>query len=57
MRRLWRRKSVWERAIEPLTDRVDGRSLAKSGLTAVVGAVGLTAASAVLSSLRRREDG
>jgi len=57
MRLFWRRKSRWERAIEPLTNHVDGRSLARSGLTAVAGAVGLTAASAVLSSLRRRENG
>lgn len=57
MRLFWRRKSMWERAIEPFTNHVDGRSLTRSGLTAVAGAVGLTAASAVLSSLRRRENG
>lgn len=56
MRRFWRRKSRWERAIEPLTGHVDGRALTRSGLTAAAGVIGLTAASAVLSSLRRRED-
>lgn len=56
MRRFWRRKSRWERAIEPLTSHVDGRALTRSGLTAAAGFVGLTAASALLSSLRRRDD-
>lgn len=56
MRRFWRRKSRWERAIEPLTSHIDGRAFTRSGLTAAAGVVGLTAASALLSSLRRRED-
>jgi hypothetical protein len=52
---LLRRKSMWERAVQPVTDRVDAKSLAKSGLTAAVSALTITAASAVLSSVRRKE--
>jgi len=56
MRPFRRRKSRWERAIEPLTGHIDGRALTRSGLTAAAGVVGLTAASALLSVLRRRDD-
>lgn len=56
MRLLRKKKSPWERVIEPVMNRVDGRSLARSGLTAVAGAISLTVASALLSSLRRRDD-
>lgn len=53
---LFHRKSMWQKAIEPVTDHVDSKSLAKSGLTAVVGAVSLTVVSAVVSSLRRKDE-
>jgi hypothetical protein len=44
---LLRRENKWQRAIEPVTDHVSVPSLAKSGVTAVVGAMFVTAASAV----------
>lgn len=49
-----RRKSRWQRAIDPVTD-IDVTSLAKSGLAAAASALTLTVASAVVSSLRRKE--
>jgi hypothetical protein len=61
--RLFHRKSQQERLLESVSDSLDGLSdgLAKSkarkaGLIAAVGFAGLTAASAGISSLRRRED-
>jgi hypothetical protein len=61
--RLFHRKSQQDRLLESVSDSLDGLSdgLAKSkarkaGLIAVVGFAGLTAASAGISSLRRRED-
>lgn len=57
MRLPWKKKSMWERAVEPLANHVDGQALTRSGLAAVAGAVSLTAASALLSSWRRRENG
>lgn len=55
--RLFHRKSMWQKAIEPITDHLnlDAKSLAKSGLTAAVSVISLTAASAAVSSLRRRD--
>jgi hypothetical protein len=52
---MFHRKSKWERAIEPVTDHVDAKSLTKSAVTAVVGALALTTASAAISSVRRKE--
>ena len=63
MKRLFGRKSQQERVLESVNDSLDSLSdgLAKSktrkaGLMAAVGFAGLTAASAGISSLRRRED-
>lgn len=56
MRLFRRKKSMWQRAVEPVADRVDARALTRSGLAAAAGAIGLTAASAVVSSVRRRND-
>jgi uncharacterized protein (DUF697 family) len=53
---LFSRKSRWRKAIKPLTRRVDTRKLAKTGLTAAGGAISVTAASAWVSSLRRRRE-
>jgi len=52
---LFRRKSIWQRAIEPVTDHIDTKALTRSGLVTVVGAVTLTAASALVSAVRRRD--
>jgi hypothetical protein len=63
MKHLFGRKTQPERLLESVNDSVDSLSdgLAKSktrkaGLMAAVGFAGLTAASAGISSLRRRED-
>lgn len=54
---IMRRKSVWQRAIAPFTHRRSSRSHLRSGLGALGGAIGVTATSAIISGLRRREDG
>lgn len=51
---LFHRKSRWERAIAPLGN-LDSKGVARSGMTAVVSAVGMTAASAAVSAVRRRQ--
>ena len=51
-----RKKSRWQRMIEPVANRVDTRTAAKSGLIAAAGLVGLTAASAAVSALRHTKD-
>lgn len=56
MRPFWRKKSRWERTIEPFAKHVNGGAATRSGLTAAIGFVSLTAVSAVASALRRRED-
>jgi hypothetical protein len=67
--RLLKRKSPWERLLEPAGDSVaklpktvqsgladvSPSKAVKSGLTVVGSVVGLTAASAVVSSVRRRQ--
>lgn len=53
---LMHRKSKWQRALRPVTDRVDTKTVARSGLTTAVGALGLTATSAVISAIRRRSN-
>lgn len=50
---MFRRKSTWDRLIEPVTKVVDSGPV-KSGLTAVATAVGVTMASAAVSAARRR---
>lgn len=52
--RLFRRKSRWQKAVEPVAN-ADVRSLAKSGLAAAASAATITAASAAVSSWRRKE--
>ncbi|MEJ7722018.1 MAG: hypothetical protein WKF58_17025 [Ilumatobacteraceae bacterium] len=51
---LFRRKSAWARARDAVASRADGKGIAKSGLTTAAGAVGVTAASAVVSAVRRK---
>lgn len=56
---LFNKKTKWQRAAELVTDRVDGKALARSGVTAAVstaGALGVTAVSAIVSARRRRHD-
>jgi hypothetical protein len=50
------RKSRWERLIEPVASGDTVRSVVKSGLAAVGTFVGVTVASAVVSSIRRPKD-
>ncbi len=52
---LFRKQSIWQRAAKPVTSQVDVKSASKSGLVAVAGAIGVTAASAVISSIRRKD--
>lgn len=60
------RKSRWERVVAPVVDQVglprslrgpivDPPKAVKSGVAAIGGVLGLTAGSAVVSSLRERE--
>ena len=56
MRLFRRKKSRWQRIVKPVSERLDTKTLTRPGLTAAVSLVGLTAASAVVSSLRRTED-
>jgi hypothetical protein len=56
MRLFRRRKTLWQRALEPISERVNPGNMARSGLTVAAGAVALTAASAVVSSLRHRQE-
>lgn len=51
---MFHKKTKWERAIAPLS-HVDSKGVARSGVTAVVSAVGMTAASAAVSAVRRRQ--
>lgn len=51
-----RKKSVWQRATQPLSNHVDTKSAVRSGVTTAIGALSLTAASAVVSAVRRRGD-
>lgn len=53
---LFHRKSAWQRATEHVAVLIQPKSLAKTGLTAA-GVVGLTAASAIASSLRAKDNG
>ena len=50
-----RRKSMWQRLV-PGSLQVSAKEVAKSGLTAVVTAVGLTAVSAAVSGIRKRDE-
>ena len=49
---IFRRKSTWQRLLEGLAS--GSKPALKAGVTATVGAAALTAASAALSSYRRR---
>ena len=51
-----RKKSKWQRAAEPLSSHLPAKSAIKSGVGTVIGALSLTAASAVVSAVRRRGD-
>jgi hypothetical protein len=53
---LLHRKSRWERMIEPVAGGGASRGFVKSGLAAVGTFVGVTLASAVVSSIRRPRD-
>ncbi len=53
---MFRKKSTWQKMADPLT-HVAGKSIVKSGATAAAMAVGMTAASAAVSAVRRRQDG
>ncbi len=56
---LWHRKSRWERLIEPIAMTVTSatrRSAVRNGLAAAGAAVGVSVASAVVSSVRRQRD-
>ena len=53
---LFRRKTWWQRALKPVTDHVDAPGLAKSGLTTLLGALSVTAASSAISAARRKEE-
>jgi hypothetical protein len=52
---MFHRKTWWERALEPVVDRVDAGALAKSGLTTLASALGVAVASAAVSAARRKE--
>jgi hypothetical protein len=56
MRLFRRKKTLWQRALEPFSERVKPGNMARSGLTVAAGAVALTTASAVVSSLRHRQE-
>jgi hypothetical protein len=55
---IFHRKSRWERLIEPVAAGATARGVVRSSLAAVGTFVGVTVASAVVSSVRRsRDDG
>jgi len=54
--RLFRRKSTWDRVREPLAARVPAKATVRGGLLAAGAAVGVTALSSAVSSLRRKKD-
>jgi hypothetical protein len=51
--KLFRKKSAWDKMKEPVAARASGM---RSGLIAAGAAVGLTALSSVVSSIRKRLD-
>lgn len=53
---LFHRKSAWQQALEQARQLTNLKSLTKSGLATAVGLAGITAASAVASSVRNRSD-
>jgi hypothetical protein len=53
---MFRKKSPWQRMTHRLPAGDDAKSVAKSGLVAMAGAVCLTAMSAIVSSFRKRDD-
>lgn len=53
---LFHRKSAWQQALEQARQLTNLKSLTKSGLATAVGLAGITAASAVASSVRSRSD-
>jgi hypothetical protein len=53
--RIFHRKSTWQRLLEGLAS--GSKPALKAGVTATVGAAALTAASAAVSSYRRRTNG
>ena len=50
----FRKKSTWQRVTEPLASRIPGRAAAKSGAVAAGVTLGVTAASSVVSALRKK---
>jgi len=50
----FRKKSAWQRATEPLVGRIPGKAAVKSGAVAAAVTVGVTAASSVVSALRKK---
>lgn len=57
MRLFRKKKTLWQRALESVAERAQPRNVARSGIKVAAGAVALTAASAVVSSLRNRNEG
>jgi hypothetical protein len=51
---LFKKKSTWEKLTDPVS-RVADQAPVRSGLAAVVTAVGVTVASAAVSAVRRRQ--
>lgn len=51
---LFRKKSRWQRAAEPLIERVPGKAAIKSGAVAAGAAVAVTAVSSVVSAARKK---
>jgi hypothetical protein len=51
---LFRRKSMVQRVTEPLVGRIPGKAAVKSGAVAAGITLGVTAASSVVSALRKR---
>ena len=54
--RPFRRKSTWDKVKDPIAARAPGRGTVKSGLLAAGAAVGITAVSSAVSSLRQKKD-
>jgi hypothetical protein len=52
---IFRKQSPWDRVSKPLS-KVDGRSIARSGLTAGATVLVLSAASAATSVVRRKRE-
>ncbi len=50
----FRKKSTWQRVTEPLAGRIPGKAAVKSGAVAAGVTVGVTAASSVVSALRKK---